>query len=251
MQKSKFRLAFAFAVAQLGLWSQSGAARADAAGDRVLAAMDEAANRAQTQSLEFDVTHQASGRPEGRLALTVRVKGRMRLTEFTAPADLKGTKLLVLSPTEMYVFLPAFGKVRRIASSAGGQGFMGMSFSHDDFETHLADQYTATVLSESPTEVKLAATPKAGLTPAYGKIELAITKDRMLPTELKYFNAAGTHVKTETRSNYTCQGDVCTPTEQKMVENARNGAWTRMVRKTWRVNEAISDGVFSKRALER
>lgn len=35
----------------------------------------------------------------------------------------------------MYVYLPAFGKVRRIASHTKDQGFLGLTFSQDDMAT--------------------------------------------------------------------------------------------------------------------
>ena len=72
----------------------------------------------------------------------------------------------------------------------------------------------------------------------------------MAATELRYFNAAGTNVKTETRSGYSCQGNICSAGDDKMVDNTRSGAWTRMVRRTWKVNETLSDDLFSKRSLE-
>lgn len=226
------------------------AALADAAGDKALGQVDAAMNRAKTQFFEYDATNRGAGKDDTKLGLRVRIKGDKRLTEFTAPADMKGTKVLVLSPTEMYVYLPAFGKVRRIASSVSDQGFMGMTYSQDDFVTAFSPQYTATVASEDAAQIKLVLTPKAGQTPAYGKIEIAVAKDRMAPTELKYFNAAGLNVKTETRSAYSCQGEVCTPGEQKMTDNTKNVS-TTLVRATWKVNEAIADDAFTKRALEK
>ena len=36
-----------------------------------------------------------------------------------------------------------------------------------------------------------------------------------------------------------------------MVDNTKGGAWTKMIRKTWKVNEAMSDDLFSKRELEK
>jgi hypothetical protein len=81
-------------------------------------------------------------------------------------------------------------------------------------------------------------------------IEFTVAKDRTLPTQLKYYKG-GTNVKTETRTGYTCQGNICTATEQKMVDNTRSGAWTSMTRKVWKVNEPMSDGIFSKRTLEK
>lgn len=225
-------------------------ARADAAGDAALAKVDEAMNRAQTHVFEYDVANQEPGKAETKLAMKVQMKGEKRLTEFLAPADMKGTKVLILSPDQMYVYLPAFGKVRRIASSVSDQGFLGMTFSQDDFVTRYSDSYTATVAGDDAAGVKLVLTPKAGKTTPYAKIELTASKDRNLPTEIKLFNAESKHVKTETRSGYTCQDVICTASEQKMVDHTKN-AWTKMVRKTWKVNENLSDDVFSKRNLEK
>jgi hypothetical protein len=245
-----FRVGLSVGATSLAILLASGSARADAAGDKVLAAMDEAMNRAKSQTFEYDVTNQEPGKDEKKLALRVQLKGEKRLTEFLAPGDVKGMKVLMLSPTKMYVYLPAFGKVRSIASGVSDQSSMGMQFSPADFQTRYSDLYTATVASETATEWKISATPKEGQKPPYAKIDFTVAKDRTLPTELKYFNAGGTNVKTESRTGYTCQGNVCTATEQKMVDNTKSGAWTKMVRKTWKLNEAMSDDLFSKSALE-
>ena len=49
------------------------------------------------------------------------VKGPKALTDFSAPADLRGTRVLVLGRTQMYIYLPAFRKIRRIASHVNQQ----------------------------------------------------------------------------------------------------------------------------------
>ena len=232
------------------LWA--GHASADAPGDKALKGMDEAMNRAKTQYYEYEVINQEPGKAEKKMALKVWLKGEKRLTEFTAPADMKGTKVLILSPTQMYVYLPAFGKIRRIASHVTDQGFMGLAFSQDDLANQsYAPIYDAQVASDAAAEMKLVATAKAGQTVPNGKIEFLIAKDKNLPTEIKYFNTAGNHVKTETRTGYECQGAVCSPKELKMVDHTKGGHWTKMIRKAWKVNEDLSDDLFSKRSLEK
>jgi outer membrane lipoprotein-sorting protein len=240
----------AVAVSVAALLAPGRAARADAAGDKVVAQMDAAMNRARTQVIEYEAVNKEGDKAETRLAIRVKIKGDKRLTEFLAPADMKGTKILMLSPTEMYVYLPAFGKVRRIASHVTDQGFMGLAFSQEDFVTSYGGDYTASIASEDAGQYKLVLTPKAGKAPAYGKLEMFVAKDRMQPTEIRYFNGAGTAVKAETRSSYSCEGDVCTPGEQKMTELTKTH-YTNLVRKAWKVNSDIADDEFSKRALER
>lgn len=227
-------------------------ARADEAGDKQLAAVDTALNRAKTMIVEYDVISLEPGKNEKKLGLKVTSKGKKKLLEFVSPADMKGTKVLILSPTEVYVYLPAFGKVRRIGADAGGEGFLGLTYSVNDWaRTAYAPDYTGQVASSTDNEVSLTAALKPGQTSSYAKIDFSLDKARNLPTQLKIFDAKGTNIKTETRTGYSCEGDVCTPAEQTMVDNAKDGHSTRLRRKKIRVNEPVSDDLFSKRNLEK
>ena len=225
-------------------------AGADARGDKALGEMEQAMNRGKTHYFEYELVNQEPGKAEKKLGLKVFIKGGKRLAELTAPGDMKGTKLLILSTTEMYVYLPAFGKVRRISSSNTDQGIMGLAFNQNDLATQTySPSYQAQLASETTTEWKIAATPKAGQTTAYGKIEFTVTRDKKVPTEIKYHNAAGTLVRTETRTSYKCQADVCVPGELKMVDHAKGGHSTKVLSKAWKLNENLSDDLFTKRSL--
>jgi hypothetical protein len=162
-----------------------------------------------------------------------------------AVTDIKGTKVLTLSPTQMYVYLPAFGKVRRIASHTHDQGFLGLAFSQGDLATtSYGVQYAGQIASQTPAQYVLVLTAKDVPNATYAKIEITVARDHMVPLQLKYFNAEGANIKTETRSNYSCAGAVCTPGEMKMVDNVKSN-WTRFVRKSWQQNVAIPEDVFS------
>jgi len=220
--------------------------------ETILAAVDRQLNQAKTLILEFEIVNQEAGKPETKLAQTIRVKGSQRLTVFTAPKDMEGTKVLVLAPTQMYVYLPAFGKVRRIATHVVDQGFMGMTFSLEDFfVTRYSDEYSASIVSERPKDMTIALTPKPGTTPRYSRIEMTLLKEGSLPTELRYFDDKGTHVKTESRSDYVREGDVSLPKELKMTDATKEGRWTRMTAKTLKVNQDIPDEFFTKKNLEK
>jgi outer membrane lipoprotein-sorting protein len=215
-----------------------------ASGDAVLASVDTAMNRASTLSVEWEVSNQEPDKTAKKLGLLVRSKGEKELWEFTSPADMKGTKVLKLAADRNYVYLPAFGKVRRVASSAGEQGFMGMAFSLNDHTARFSELYTASQSSGG----KLVLTAKEGLTTPYARIEMTVSADDV-PTELKYFDVAGTNIKTETR-RYACDKVACTPTERKMVDNVRKSS-TTMTRKSVKVDDPMSDDLFSVRALEQ
>jgi outer membrane lipoprotein-sorting protein len=239
-----------FGAVVLSSVALSGSVQADAAGDKFLSAMETSMNAYKTMAIEYEAIDQAPGKAERKLALAVKIKGDKRVTEFLAPADMKGTKVLILSATQMYVYLPAFGKVRRIASHMTDQGFMGMTYSQDDFMTRYAAQYTPQIASDSATETKLVLTAKGADAP-YGKLEMTVAKDKYQVKEIKYFNATGTHTKTETRTGYTCEAGACVPSEQTMVDHTKGGHSTKLIRAKWKVNPDISDDAFSKRSLEK
>ncbi len=221
-------------------------------GEDVLARVDAAMNRAKDQSLVFDVVDQAPGKSERRLGIDVKVKGDLRLTRFTAPADLAGTQVLILSQTQMYVYLPAFKKVRRVASHVTKQGFMGTTYSNDDMAlSRFSDKYTAKILSEDEDAWTLEATGKPDSEAPYPKLQLVVSKKHHMPTRLEYFNLEGDKTKTETRDDYRCQGDVCNAQLQKMVDHTAAGHWTKLILTDWKVNTGLPDRLFTKRTLQR
>jgi outer membrane lipoprotein-sorting protein len=243
------RAQFRFVAAALTALCLVTPARADAAGDAAVAAMDAAVNRAATLVFDYQVDNQEPDKPPRSLAVKVQTNGASKLYEFTAPPDMKGTKVLILSPTQMYVYLPVFGKVRRIASHTRDQGFLGLAFSQDDLATTAyGAQYAGQIAAQTPAQYLLALTAKNAEIAPYAKIEVTVAKDRMVPLQLKYFNAEGANIKTETRSNYACAGAVCAPGEIKMVDNVR-GNWTLLVRRSWQQNVAIPEDVFSAQNL--
>jgi hypothetical protein len=72
------------------------------------------------------------------------------ITKFTAPADVKGIGLLVYDyedkNDDMWIYLPALRKVRRIVSSEKGKSFMGSEFSNADMSKPNLNDYTYELL---------------------------------------------------------------------------------------------------------
>jgi len=245
--KTAIKLIPVFAIAAVLGTIDPAPVMADAAGDKALAAVDAAQSKAKTLHIVYDVTIKTPDKGDRTAKLDVKLKGDKRLTEFLAPADMKGTKVLILSPTQMYIYLPAFGKVRRIASHTTEQGFMGMTFSQDDLLlTTYSPFYTAT---QSGDKLSLAENKDAGA--PYPKLEVALDKSNNLPNKIDYFSDSGANVKTETRGGVTCEGDVCTASELTMVDHTKGDASTTLKRVSLKVNENMSDDMFSKRALEQ
>jgi hypothetical protein len=79
-------------------------------------------------------------------------KTEKRVYRFLSPADVKGTGILVFDyenqADDMWIFMPALRKTRRILSSQGTQAFMGSEFSFSDLNIPAIDDFNYTVQKE-------------------------------------------------------------------------------------------------------
>lgn len=75
-----------------------------------------------------------------------------RLIRFLEPADVKGTGLLTFDyqdkDDDMWLFMPALRKTRRIISSEKAKNFMGSEFTYADMTPPVLDDFTYTLLGE-------------------------------------------------------------------------------------------------------
>ena len=78
----------------------------------------------QRPDIKLAVTSQEPGKQPREMAFSVQLREKT-LTEFSAPGDIKGTRVLVLSRSQMYIYLPAYRKVRRIAITSPNKGLWG------------------------------------------------------------------------------------------------------------------------------
>lgn len=229
-------------------------------GDEIVARMDESMTRATDQFFVYQVINEDPGGAQKVMEMQVWVKGDRRLSEFLEPGDMKGMKALVLDRSQMYTYLPAYKKVRRVASSMTAGGFMGTTFSNDDMSTIVYGPiYAAKLVSETADAWVVEATPQQGAQIVYGKLVLTISRRYLQPTEIQYWSTKGVHVKTETRTGYSClsadgrpdpKGPICNAESMKMVDLTRGGASTELVRVEWKANLGIADDLFSVRSLE-
>ena len=223
---------------------------ADERGAQLLSDMDAAMTMADDQYFEYELVNAEPGRDPKVMEIHVTIKGEQRLTEFAAPGDMKGTRALVQSRDVMYIYLPAYNKVRRVASHLTSGGFLGTTFSNDDISTTIyGPSYDGKFVEETETAWVVEGTLKEGQKGAYTKLVFTIDKTHKQPTEIQYFGKKGAHIKTEVRSEYSCQEDICNAGSMKMTDHTKGDASTELVRRAWKVNEGADDSLFSVRNL--
>lgn len=76
----------------------------------------------------------------------------MRLVTFSAPADVKGTKTLIIEKSDgedgIWVYLPSLKKVRRLVASNKKDSFAGSDFSYGDMVGFKVDEWNHKMLKE-------------------------------------------------------------------------------------------------------
>lgn len=78
-----------------------------------------------------------------------------RIIRFIEPADVRGTSMLVVDnknlADEMWIYLPALKKTRRIVTSEKGKSFMSSEFSNADMSSPTISDFTHKHLEKSGT----------------------------------------------------------------------------------------------------
>src|SRR5450631_2548027 len=79
-------------------------------------------------------------------------KTEKRIYRFLSPADVQGTGILVFDyetkADDVWIYLPALRKTRRIVSSQRAQSFMGSEFSYGDLNIPALDDFNYTLVKE-------------------------------------------------------------------------------------------------------
>lgn len=189
-----------------------------------------------------------AGKQETREA-TMQQKGTdKRMFRFTSPASQAGIAVLSLPNDIMYLYLPAFGKERRIASSAKNQNFAGTDFSYDDMESKsYTDKYTPKLLSTSANAYVLELTPKS--TSDYSKIIVNINKTNYYPESMDYYDKGNNKIKAAT---YTFKklGNYWSASEIEMTDLKKNHK-TKMQMSDVKYDTGLTDNDFTIQKLKQ
>lgn len=177
---------------------------------------------------------------------------------FLAPADIKGTSFLRIEhpdgSEDMWLYLPAFRKIRRIVSSARKENFMGSDFTYEDMSTRELEDYTYERLEDAQFKdyecYLVVSTPREGLDTAYGKIRSWVWKEDFLPVKEEFYDRLGHLKKVKVLSDIEKIKKYWTP--QKMaMEDVQKEHKTELVFKDIQVDSGIPEELFQTRYLRR
>jgi len=189
-----------------------------------------------------------AGKQEVREA-TIQQKGTdKRMFRFTSPASQAGIAVLSLPNDVMYLYLPAFGKERRIATSAKNQNFAGTDFSYDDMESVLYSvKYTPKLSKTEGNVYVLELTPKGNSD--YSKVIAHINKTNYYPEKMEYYDKAGNKVK-EAKYTFKKIGNYWNASEIEMTDLKKNHK-TKMQMSDVKYDTGLTDDDFTVRKLKQ
>jgi len=184
--------------------------------------------------------------------LTILQKGpEKRLIRFSAPADVKGVGFLVLEDDLMYLYMPAFAKVRRIASHVKSENFMGTDFTYDDMaQSDYIENYTPVLKNETDYYYILDLTPKPESEIEYSKLIMWANKQTMLPDTVEFYDRSNRLLKTMIQTEIEQIDGYWTPQHIEMT-NVQDQHKTIMELMNVKHNQGIPDKRFTQRYLKR
>ncbi len=202
----------------------------------------------QTFIMELILTDK-DGNERIRSARMLQKGDEKRMFKFLSPASVKGVGVLVLEDDVIYFYLPAFHRVRRIASHVKNETFMGTDFTFEDMGSiTFADDYYVTQKEVTDKFYILELKPKEGK--EYGKLNKWVRKKDFFPTKIEYYDKEGILWKVMTRRDIIKKGEYLVAQEVEMKDLKRNHS-TKMIMSDIKFDQGLSDRQFSVRFLKR
>lgn len=177
---------------------------------------------------------------------------RSTLVRFLSPNSVRGVTLLNIDDGEkIYLYMPAYGKARRIAGSSKGDEFMGTGLSYEDMSMDYQDKdYEKKLLEETDREYIVEVLP-SGEDVSYEKIILHIDKEKFYATKVEFYEVGSELTKTLTINKIKVEdtGKV-TPLEIVFTDMVENRV-TKIIIKEIEYDIELPSGFFSIRTLSK
>lgn len=174
------------------------------------------------------------------------------LMRFLSPNSVRGVTLLNIDDGEkIYLYMPAYDKPRRIASSSKGDEFMGTGLSYEDMSMDYKDKdYEKKLLEETDSEYIVEVLPTEEDV-SYEKIILHIDKEIFYATKVEFYEAGSELTKTLTINKIKVEdtGKV-TPLEIAFTDMVENRV-TKIIIKEIEYDIELPSGFFSIRTLNK
>jgi len=238
-----------FTFAAVTLVSGSSAALS---GEEILKKVDEAEYGAKDTVAEIKmVLEDKDGNTSERRMKILQKGDEQRLVKFLAPADVKGIGFLDEGEDKMYLYMPAFHKIRRIAGHVKNENFAGTDFSYDDMSSErFSNKFDVAEKTEEADHYVMILKSKPGRDWDYSKLKVWIRKKDFMFDKAIYFDKKGAEWKHFARKEFKPVGKYTQSYWAEMTDLKKNHK-TRMIVESVKCDTGLKNRTFSKRQLKR
>ena len=174
------------------------------------------------------------------------------LVRFLSPKSVKGVTLLNIDDGEkIYLYMPAYNKPRRIASSSKGDEFMGTGLSYEDMSMNFEDKDYEKKLLEETESVYIIEVIPSGEDTSYKKIILTVDKEKFYTKKVEFYDINENLIKTLEIAKIMIddKGEI-TPMEIVFTDIGENQK-TKIVMKEIEYDIELPSNFFSIRTLSK
>lgn len=178
---------------------------------------------------------------------------------FRTPRDVAGVGYLTWEYDEkgkdddMWLYMPAMKKVRRIAGSSKSDDFMGTDFTYEDMGSRDLDKDDFVLMGNETVAGAdcwvIAATPREK-SKSWSKRVLRVRKDNYVVVGAEYFDRQGKLLRVLSVPSIELIDGIWLATEMEM-KNVQDGHSTTVEMRDVRYNQPLDDALFTVSSIER
>jgi outer membrane lipoprotein-sorting protein len=239
-------------IATLVLFAGAGALYA-LSGDDVLAKVEKTLSGPKDYQGTATMTlSRSDGSQKEQRSLRMWMAGKeKRVIKFLSPAGIEGIALLALGDDEMYLYLPAQNKIRRIEGGGKNEDFQGTDFSYNEMGSYdYQKDYACEIRSENDARWTLQLTKRPGADRPYDTLAMVVDKASNVPLTIELYQG-GRLRKVLTILEVTTKDSYTVPVRLRM-ENVERKHVTEMTISDLLFDQGFeAKDVFSKRFLKK
>ena len=193
-------------------------------------------------------------------ALEIGKGANRTLIVFDRPRDIAGTALLTYFDTggdQQWVYFPAIKRVKRISATTKTSSFAGSEFTYEDLTGVPIDRFKYNWLREEPcpqnTSLKCDVVERYPVDKdsGYHKHVFWMDQKDYRIFRIDFYDRKDVLIKTLVAADYKKYKDKYWRASQSTITNLRTGKNTVMRWNNYNFDAKLSEGDFSRRALER
>jgi hypothetical protein len=184
------------------------------------------------------------------------------MMKFLEPADVRGTTLLVFDyenkDDDLWIYMPALRKTRRIVSSEKGKNFMGSEFTNADMSKPNLDEFNYKLIGDETIDGKLCwkieSTCKTETQEEQYGFSRRITfieKGNYLAYKIEYYDLSGELLRVESIKDYKKQSNGSYFAFNMEMKNVQNNRRSVMTIDKFQLGSNLTEAQFTPAMIEK